>query len=631
MAQQSFMSPVLAAVLMLSGITLMAPLYESRAQTRRFATETLSPPRFADPERARKLAAAFPEIERMFLERVERQHVPGAVFGIIIDGDLVWLKTAGLANVKSRPPVTPDTVFRIASMTKSFTAMSILKLRDEGKLSLDDPVSKYVSSLADLPYPTKDSPALTIRHLLTHSEGFPEDNPWGDRQLAQTDETMKLWMRGGIPFSNAPGVAFEYSNYGFAILGQVVARASGKPYADYVREQILMPLGMRASTLEASQVPPDRVAPGYRWEDNAWKDEPILAHGSFGAMGGLWTSANDLARYVSFLMSAYPPRDEVEKGTIKRSSAREMQQAARWQPAFALRNTVDAPLQFGVSTYGYGLGVTQDCRFSYVVGHGGGLPGYGSLMRWWPEHGVGMIAMGNLTYAGFGGLFNDAAAALHRTGAMQPRVVQPSRALLTAQKAVSQLVMKWDDALATRIAADNLFLDETLVRRAARMRELNAKHGACSPATTIDAENALRGRWRMPCERGWLDVVITLAPTMPPQVQFINVQSTLPPDEGMAKTLESVMRLMNGWDAKIAETLAAPGFDIDRMRRQTAAASAWGVCKLGEAVGGDGKRDSAVKLTCDRGNLVARVSLDPETNRLKSLDLVPTREQRCVP
>ena len=214
---------------------------------------------------------------------------------------------------------------------------------------------------------------------------------------------------------------------------------------------------------------------------------------------------------------------------------------------------------------------------------------------------------------------------------MQPRVAQPSSALLTAQKDVSQLVMKWDDALATRIAADNLFLDETLVRRAARMRELNAKHGACSPATTIDAENALRGRWRMPCERGWLDVVITLAPTMPPRVQFINVQSTLPPDEGMAKTLESVMRLMNGWDAKAAETLAAPGFDIERMRRQTAAASAWGVCKLEEAVGGDGKRDSAVKLTCDRGNLVARVSLDPETNRLKSLDLVPTREQRCVP
>lgn len=629
--QQSFMSSVLSAVLLCSVIAGVSPV-GSRAQTpRRFAAETLPQPRFADPDRAQKLAAAFPEIERMFLERVERQHIPGAVFGIIIDDRLVWVKSAGVSDVKSRAAVTPDTVFRIASMTKSFTAMAILKLRDEGKLSLDDPVSKYVPALADLPYPTRDSPALTIHHLLTHSEGFPEDNPWGDRQLAQSDEAIKTFMRLGIPFSNAPGVAFEYSNFGFAILGQVVARASGKAYQDYMRDQILLPLGMRASTFEAAQVPRDRIAPGYRWEDNAWKDEPILAHGSFGAMGGLWTSANDLARYVSFLMSAFPPRDERDKGPIRRSSARDMQQAARWQPAFALRNAVDGPLQFGVSTYGYGLGVTQDCRFSHVVAHGGGLPGYGSLMRWWPEYGVGMIAMGNLTYAGFGGLFADAATALHRTGAMQPRVAQPSQALLAAQKDVSQLIIKWDDALATRIAADNLFLDETASRRAARMRELNAKHGACSLGKTIDAENALRGKWRMPCERGWLDVGITLAPTMPPRVQFIGVQSTLPPDTGMTKTFDAIMKVMSRWDAKTAETFAAPGFDLEKLRRQVSASSGWGTCKLGETVGGDGKGDSAVKLICERGNLFARISLDPETNRMKTIDLVPTREQRCVP
>ena len=631
--RQSFQSSTLLLILLICvGLSILAPGTTSRAQTpRRFASETLPEPRFADPARASKLAAAFPEIEKAFLDRVERQHMPGAVVGIIIDGKLAWFKTAGVGDLKTKTPVTADTVFRIASMTKSFTAMSILKLRDEGKLSLDDPVSKYVPALADLPYPTKDSPALTIRHLLSHSEGFPEDNPWGDRQLAQTDDAIKAFMRAGIPFSNAPGVAFEYSNFGFAILGQVVTEVSGKPYPDYVREQVLKPLGMRASTFEQSQVPRDRIALGYRWEDNVWKDEPILAHGSFGSMGGLWTSANDLARYVSFLMSAYPPRDEAELGPIRRSSAREMQQAARWQPAVASRNTVDSPLGFSASTYGYGLGVAQDCRFSHIVGHGGGLPGYGSLMRWWPDYGVGMIAMGNLTYAGFGGLFSDATAALYRTGAMKPRVVQPSSALLAAQKDVSQLIVKWDDALASRIAADNLFLDETASRRAANMKVLNQKHGECKFASTIEPENALRGKWRMPCERGWLDVNITLAPTMPPRVQFINVESTLPPEAGMTKAVEAVMRLMNGWDAKMAEAIAAPGFDLERLRRQVSASSAWGVCKLGETVGGDGKKDSAVKLICERGNMVARISLDPDTSRVKTVDLVPARDQRCVP
>jgi CubicO group peptidase (beta-lactamase class C family) len=599
---------------------------------RRVATGSLPPPRFADPERGRKLAAAFPEIERLFNSWFERVHAPGAVMGIIIDGELVWVKSAGVRETKDRAPVTADTVFRIASMTKSFTALSILKLRDEGKLSLDDPVARYVPALAGLPYPTTDSPTLTIRHLLTHSEGFPEDNPWGDRQLARTDETMRAWLRAGLPFSNAPGTAYEYSNYGFAILGQVVARASSRPYKDYVRDEILKPLGMNSSRFDMASVPREHIALGYRWEDNIWKDEPILAHGAFGSMGGLWTTSRDLARWVAFLMSAFPPRDEAERGPVRRSSAREMQQASRAQPASVSRNAVDAPLQLGLSSYGYGLGISQDCRFNYIVGHGGGLPGYGSLMRWLPEYGVGLIGMANLTYSpGWGGLFGDTLAALDRTGALRPRVVQPSPALLSAQKDVSQLILKWDDTLAKRVAADNLFLDISADVRAARWRGLATTHGDCRPASTIDPENALRGRWRMTCERGWLDINITLAPTNPPRVQLINVQSTLPPDAEMTKAIESIAKLIGGWDAKTVETLAAPGLDLDKLRRQIAAMSSWGTCKAGETVGGDGSRNSTVRFTCERGTVAARLLLDPGTHRLTNLDLVPARDQRCVP
>jgi len=557
--------------------------------------------------------------------------MPGAVVGILIDGELAWVKPAGVRELDSRAPVTQDTVFRIASMTKSFTALAILKLRDEGKLSLDDPVARYVAAAADLPYPTKDSPALSIRHLLTHSEGFPEDNPWGDQQLARSEETMNAWIRAGIPFSNAPGMAYEYSNFGFAILGQVVAKASGKRYEDYVRKEILEPLQMSDSTFEASEVPRDRIALGYRWQDNTWKSEPALGHGAFGAMGGLWTSARDLARYVAFLMSAFPPRDDPEKGPVERSSVREMQQVGRSQPASAFRRTVDAPLELNVGAYGYGLGVSQSCRFGYSIAHGGGLPGYGSLMRWLPDYGVGLIAMGNVTYASFGEMFNDALAALQRTGALQPRVVAPSPALVSAQKDVSQLVMKWDEALAARIAANNLFLDETAERRAARIRDLSAKHGACRPVTTIEADNALRGKWRMPCERGWVDVAITLAPTMPPRVQYLRVQGVLPPGPEAGKAINTIMQLMNSWDGTMAESLGAPGFDVERMRRQVGAASAWGACKIGEAMAGDGSRESTVKLSCERGTLSVGISLDPNTGRLTNLDLAPTRDQRCVP
>jgi CubicO group peptidase (beta-lactamase class C family) len=116
---------------------------------RRVATGTVPPSQFADPQRKQKLAAAFPEMERIFKGFVERQQMPGAVVGVIIDGELAFVKTAGVREKPGDAPVTPETVFRIASMTKSFTAMAILKLRDEGKLSLEDPVSKYVPELKD--------------------------------------------------------------------------------------------------------------------------------------------------------------------------------------------------------------------------------------------------------------------------------------------------------------------------------------------------------------------------------------------------------------------------------------------------------------------------------------------------
>ena len=111
--------------------------------------------------------------------------MPGYAYGVIIDGRLAREGFGGVRDLASNTPVDADTVFRIASMTKSFTAIAVLRLRDDGKLSLDDPAERYIPELASLRYPTADSPKITIRHLLNHAEGFPEDNPWGDQQLAR--------------------------------------------------------------------------------------------------------------------------------------------------------------------------------------------------------------------------------------------------------------------------------------------------------------------------------------------------------------------------------------------------------------------------------------------------------------
>jgi CubicO group peptidase (beta-lactamase class C family) len=488
------------------------------------------PPQFGDPNRAAMLARAYPDIDRLFERFASEQHVPGAAWGIIVDGELVHAAVTGYRDVPSRAPVTPDTVFRIASMTKSFTAMAILKLRDEGKLSLDDPAEKYVPEMKALTYPTSDAPKITIRHLLSHAEGFPEDNPWGDQQLADTDEQLSAMITAGIPFSNAPGMAYEYSNFGFAILGRVVAnvtdpssRSKTAAYTRYVTDNILKPIGMTSTTLEPSSVPPGRLARGYRWEDEQWKNEPLLANGSFGSMGGMLTTLSDLGKYVGAFLAAWPPRDGPETLPIKRSSLREMQQVWRPAPATVTRGQLNA------GGYAYGLRVWQNCQFPTLVAHGGGLPGFGSYERWLPEYGVGIVAFGNKTYTSFTATFEAAFDLLAKTGGLQPRAIQPSPALVSARGAVSSLVVKWDDAAADRIAAANLFLDQSMDRRKAAIDALHAQVGACTAGSGFDrVENALRGDWTLDCERGKVKVAITLAPTTPPKVQFMSVSAASP-------------------------------------------------------------------------------------------------------
>ena len=491
---------------------------------------------FADPARSAKLEAAFPEVDRLVREFLEREHVPGAAWGIVVDGKVAHIGTAGFRDLAKQQPVEGDTVFRIASMTKSFTAMAILQLRDAGKLSLDDPAEKYVPELRALRYPTTDSPRLTLRHLLTHSGGFPEDNPWGDQQLARSEEEFTAMLRQGIPFSNPPGIAYEYSNYGFAILGRVVTRVSGMPYTQYVEQKILRPLHMDSTTLEPAAVPATRLAHGYRWEDDQWKEEPQLANGAFGSMGGMLTSIDDLTKYVGVFLAAWPPRDEAEASPLKRSSLREMQQAWRPNTTTVTRDASGNTL-LNVASYGYGLRVAQTCNFRHVVAHTGGLPGFGSQMRWLPEHGVGLIGFGSRTYTPWGKVFDTAFDALRATGALQPRAVQPSPAFTTAQADVNALIAQWDDAIADRMAAMNLYLDSAKARRHQSLDALHQEVGTCqfrSGSTRL--ENPLRGVWLLDCERGTLQASITLAPTEPAKVQFLEVKRAPPEGEPAPKT-----------------------------------------------------------------------------------------------
>jgi CubicO group peptidase (beta-lactamase class C family) len=481
------------------------------------------PPYFEDTNRLEKIKATLPVIEKIFKDHQEKNHFPGVAFALVVDGQLVHSGAYGIADLDSKTPVTAQTNFRIASMSKSFTAMAILTLRDEGKLNLNDPISKYIPEFNKVEYLTRDSPPITIEHLLTMSAGFPEDNPWGDRQLADSDEELIKHMATGISFSNAPGLVFEYSNMGFAALGHIITKISGKPYQQYISKNILNPLGMNDSKWEYTEIPQEKFAPGYRWEDEQWKAEPILHDGSYGAMGGLICSVEDFSKYIAFHLSAWPPRNDEESPIIKRSSLREMHQIQKLGGLFPDNHNRDGSLCPAISGYGYGLGYRQDCRRIVSIRHGGGLPGYGSEWRFYPEYGIGIVSLSNLTYGGLGGQNGKALDTLIHLAGLKPMTLPVSSILKKRQNEIVNIINSWsDDQLS--VFAENFFMDQSLEKWKKSSSEMISKIGKVVKVSAITPENQLRGTFVIEGEKANMEVFFTLTPEQNPLIQQLDME-----------------------------------------------------------------------------------------------------------
>jgi len=478
-------------------------------------------PIFNTNDRVAKVAQLGPELEQIMTAHAKSRNIPGIAYGIVVDNELVLSGATGTINLDAASAATPKSVFRIASMTKSFTAMAILKLRDEGKLSLHDPVSKYLPEMAKVEYLTVDSPVITIENLLTMTAGFPEDNPWGDRQLHEPDEMLIGLIDQGVSFSNAPSYTFEYSNTGYALLGNIVSRVSGIPYQQYIKTNILQPLGMEHTYWEYDKVPAAQLAIGYRWEDEQWKLEPMLHDGAYGAMGGLLTSIEDFSKYVSFHLSAWPPRNDADNGPVKRSSLREMQ-TPKFPRLYAKAKDYNGDPCAVMSGYGYGLGIAEYCNGFKRISHGGALPGFGSNYIFYPEYGVGIMAFGNLTYTG--PLPSTAIEKLlFGTTQVKTRQLPVSDILGQRQEQVLQMLQTWDADLEKEIVAENLYLDESRERRMTQVQEVFKKAGEIIKVETIVPENQLRGSFKVQAAQGHINVYFTLTPEKIPKVQDLRV------------------------------------------------------------------------------------------------------------
>lgn len=412
-------------------------------------------------------------------------------------------------------------------MTKSFTAMAILTLRDQGKLRLDDPAARYIPELRQLKYPTRDSDSITIRHLLTHGAGFPEDNPWGDRQLADSDREFMEFLKGQPCFSTAPGTAYEYSNLGFALLGKIITKVSGKPYQQYIREIIWKPLGMSSATWEYAAVPAARLAHGYRWQEGEWLEEDLLhdpPDGSWGAMGSMLSSVDEFAAYMALHLKAWPPSDEKEAGPLKRSSIREMHHPWRisgFNPGYMYPSGRSCGQ---VTAYGYGLRWSMNCEGHTTIAHTGGLPGFGSNWQILPQFGIGVVSMANRTYAPMAALNQQVLDTLIRLAGLKPRPVTVTPILARRKAELMGLLPDWKDAEKSGIFAENFFPDYTIEALRRQSKSLFEKVGKPLRTGEIQAENNLRGKFTVFCEKGELEIYFTLSPENPPLIQEYRIR-----------------------------------------------------------------------------------------------------------
>jgi CubicO group peptidase (beta-lactamase class C family) len=355
--------------------------------------------------------------------------------------------------------------------------------------------------------------------LLTHSAGYPEDNPWGDRQLAVSDDELIALYKKGVSFSNNPGLGYEYSNLGFATLGYIIKKVSGKTYETYITENILKPLGMTHTYWEYTKVPKEQLALGYRWLDNQWVEQPLLHDGAYGAMGGLITTIEDFSIYMSLHLDAWPPRDNAETGPIKRSSIREMQYP--WDVNYLTANaktTTGRPCP-NVSAYAYGLRWAKDCDNRVYIGHTGGLPGFGSQWNIMPDYGIGVVSFANLTYARAGYPNSQVLDTLLALSGIKPRQLPASLILDQRKNDLLKVIADWSKAKESGIFADNFFMDYFPEKLKIATAEAFAKAGKTLSVGDVIAENQLRGYFIIKGEHANIKVSFTLTPENPPLVQ----------------------------------------------------------------------------------------------------------------
>ncbi len=465
-------------------------------------------------------------LDQRFSSYKVEKNIPGIAYGLIKDGELVHANGFGETVIGSAQCPTQDSVFRIASMTKSFTAMAILLLRDRGLLRLDDEIANYLPWTNSIGIPDSGH-LITIRDLLTMNAGFPTDDPWGDRQESLAVETFDDLVSQGLSFTRAPRMGFEYSNLGYALLGRIISVVSGVDYLEFVANEIHKPLKMSSTTFQQSSVASVQFVQGYAEFSQGFVPEPLTIPGAFSPMGGLLSSVADLAKWIAGFQLAWANDSQSSTAQpLQRWSLREMQEPQRHARTTASHDDHANKIKSVTTSYGYGLMVDDDSILGRFVSHSGGYPGFGSHMRWHPKSGWAIVTLGNRTYAPMVFAASEALALIVRDH-VSVKVVTESdvwQETAAAMAVVEKLIVNWSDQVADQSFASNMDLDQPRLERAAAIAAITSGNTDLTRVVgSMTSNTPAHAKWLVSGDSGLIELELLMSPTRPAKIQTLKV------------------------------------------------------------------------------------------------------------
>jgi CubicO group peptidase (beta-lactamase class C family) len=585
---------------------------------------------FTDPDRRTKLAAAFPVLDKALEQERVTQGLPGVSVGIVIDGELAYAKGFGVVDPATKTVPDADTVYRIGSISKSFTGLALLSLRDEGMLDLDDPLARWISEASKLVYPTHDERPITLRQLTQHTSGLPRMGPFDPDN--SPDEATVVGSLAKITLERAPGIESVYSNLGFSLLGIVVSHAAKRPLHDVVAARIFTPLGMTSTGWDAATVPAGHLAPAFPKGPDAGAVPPVRL-GAADAAGGIYSSVRDMARYAAFLLAAYPPRNDDDHGPIRRATIREAQLTG-----FALEPHVtlvpnakpgEPLVEADASAYGFGWVHRQTCTTTDQVWHNGAIDSYRSQVLLRTSSGIGVVVLSNFGNANTEAFADRAITALEATGAMKPREAMGSSEAFTS-------------VMTTFLAIYNTFDEAKLVaildrpmdpREPDELAGYKALHGTCTAFKQTKLLPGGAARFAFTCERGQFEVDVNFD-AAGKLGGFIGRSPGITPPANVSKLFAAAVGLhLNPTWSDADYKRVFPKKQIPEAQARTVAAqlrAQLGSCKSG-AFTHEGT-DWTLDLKCSKGGPIAlSIQLDKQ-GELQGIQFHPpagAEQQRC--